>query len=281
MTKDEEADITTDVCPKCGGVFLDKGELNVLATGMTGDIEYCSIDHDFHKDRFPPRLCPKCSDKQMTKINLLRLSDLIFDYCSNCGGFFLDKGEVTKMNQELKSFTPNKNAEEYRATHGDHLVRVDQTTDVITVGSLGVSTPAAARYIRVSVFFSREMPPGIRVFQENWPMKLAKGLGLFWGQDIKTGDERFDSAFRVQGQEERVVTAFLDKEARDSLVSFVKSGKNIYSLTGSLDITSSGVVYVEGPYIPNSNGDTVKRSEHLIEALVDIADKIETLPTKK
>ena len=39
-----EADIKVDRCAHCGGVFLDKDELNVLATGMSGNIEYCSID---------------------------------------------------------------------------------------------------------------------------------------------------------------------------------------------------------------------------------------------
>jgi len=114
MKKDEDGDMTTDVCPKCRGVFLDKDELNTLATGMSGNIEYCSIDNDFHQDHFPDRSCPRCSDKQMSKINLLAFSDLIFDYCSNCGGFFLDQGEVQKMNQDLRHLTPNKEAEEHR-----------------------------------------------------------------------------------------------------------------------------------------------------------------------
>ena len=81
MKQDVAGDITTEVCPKCGGVFLDKGELNILATGIKGDIELCSIDNDFHENRFQQRSCPKCESQQMTKVNLLRLSDLIFDYC--------------------------------------------------------------------------------------------------------------------------------------------------------------------------------------------------------
>jgi len=278
MKKDDEGDITTDACPKCGAVFLDKGELGALATGMAGDIEYCSIDQDFHQDQFQQRSCPKCSGRQMRKVNLLRLSDLIFDYCSSCGGFFLDKGEVQKMNQELRSLTPNKKAEEYRARHGEHLVRVDQTSDVVQVEYVAVSRLANARYIRVSVFFSKEMPPGIRLFEEAWPMRLAKGLGLFWGQDIKTGDEQFDSLFRVQGQDEETIARHLDTRARQSLLSFAKSGTSVFGRTGSLEITSSGVVYVEGPYVPSSIGDVVERAKPVIEALVNIADDVEAVP---
>ena len=68
-------------------------------------------------------------------------------------------GEIQKMNRELKSLTPNKRAEEYRATHSKHLVRIHQTTDVVNAanvrGILGISKLAFAGYIRVSVFFSK------------------------------------------------------------------------------------------------------------------------------
>lgn len=275
MEKDEEGDITTDVCPKCGGVFLDKGELNTLATAMKGNIEYCSIDHDFHKDRFPQRSCPKCNEEQMTKVNLLRLSDLIFDYCPKCEGFFLDKEEIQRMNQELKALTPNKEAEEYRELHGKHIVRIDQTSDVLSSDFLGISSATTASYIRVSVFFDKEMPHGTRVFQESWATKLAKGLGLFFGQDIKTGDSNFDSAFRVQGDDEKTIAEHLNTNARELLISFSKNEKSIYSKTGSLEITSSGVVYVEGPYIPNSINDVVEKSKSLVGELIQMADAIE------
>ena len=278
MKQDVAGDITTEVCPKCGGVFLDKGELNILATGIKGDIELCSIDNDFHEDRFQQRSCPKCEAQQMTKVNLLRLSDLIFDYCWKCEGFFLDMGEIQAMNRELKSLTPNKSAEEYRATHSNHLVRIDQTTDVVDAGFGGISKLAFAGYIRVSVFFSKEMPPSIRVFQEVWPMRLAKGLGLFWGQDIKTEDEQFDAIFRVQGQDEKNIAKHLDDEARKLLLEFSRARRSIYIRSGSLEITSSGVVYVEGPYTPHGMDDIVERSMPLINELVEIAGKIEVVP---
>ena len=278
MTRDEAGDIITEVCPGCGGVFLDKGELNVLATGMKGDIEYCSVDKEFHQDRFPQRSCPKCETQQMIKINLLRLSDLVFDYCPKCEGFFLDKGEIQNMNRELKALTPNKNTEEYRATHGEHLVRIDQTVDVFDVGYAGVSKLSRGGYIRVSVFFSKEMPPHIRLFQEAWPKRLAKGLGLAWGQDIKTGDEHFDSVFRVQGENEGSIAEHLDEEARKRLLAFVEADRSIYNRPGSLEITSSGVVYVEGPYAPDNITDIVAKSTPLIDELVQIADKIERVP---
>jgi len=277
MKVNEDGDMATDECPKCGGVFLDKRELNTLATGMAGDIEYCSIDREFHEDTFETRLCPVCPNEKMKKIALLRLSDIIFDYCPNCGGFFLDKGEVGKMNQELKALTPNKEAEEYRATHREHIVRIDQTSEVVLEAQLVLQKMVNATYIRVSVFFNREMPPGIRVFQEAWPMRLAKGLGLFWGQDIKIGDAKFDSVFRVQGENETAVAKHLDQAARESLLAFSKGDRSILGVAGYLEITSFCVAYVEGPYIPETVSEVVERSKPFIDELLQIAEKIEAV----
>lgn len=278
MDENDEGDITTDVCSECGGVFLDRGELNTLATGMKGDIEFCSIDHEVDEDKFPPRTCPRCADRKMKKVDLLLLTDIVFDYCPGCGGFFLDKGEVDQMNRELKSLTPGKEAEEYRAEHGGHLVRVDNTTDVVQLGYAGISRFANACYIRISVFFSTDLPPGLRVFHDTWPMRLAKGLGLFWGQDIETGDDRFDSVFRIQGKDEDTVARHFDRDAREALLSFVKSGSTIFGRTGNLEITSSRLSYVEGPYNPKKVEGIVEKCKPLIDELVTVADKIERIP---
>ena len=97
-----EPDMTYEKCPRCDGLFLDPGELNTMATGMPGDIEYCSIQaDDDDQDRFPVRVCPKCPGQKMKKENLLVYSSLIFDLCENCHGWFLDRGELKKMNAVL------------------------------------------------------------------------------------------------------------------------------------------------------------------------------------
>ncbi len=97
MQEIAEPDISIDQCPKCEGIFLDKGELNILAAVMSRDVEYFPIDEELHKNTFPTRICPKCSNQAMRKINLLTLSDLIFDFCPTCEGFFLDVGELEAM----------------------------------------------------------------------------------------------------------------------------------------------------------------------------------------
>ena len=94
MVKEEYPDITIDVCSNCQGVFLDKDELNSLATGLASDIEFCSAGHKVDNDKFPIRNCPKCEEHPMIKVDMLRYSDTIFDHCETCGSFFLDRGEI-------------------------------------------------------------------------------------------------------------------------------------------------------------------------------------------
>ena len=278
LQKNEMADITTDVCPKCHGVFLDRGELNMLATGMKGDVEYCSIDEEWHKDRFPVRRCPKCVDAEMRKVNLLRFSDLIFDYCESCGGFYLDKSEIPRMNRELESWTSSNEAEEYRGTSGEHLVRVDQRDEVFVIDIVGVRQPIPGSYICVRVFFAAEMPVGLRVSVEAWPLRLAQIFGLSWGQDIETGDTVFDSLFRVQGGDEAIVRAHLNERAREALVAFVEAKEPIFSRFGSLFITPKCVLYLEGPYIPGTTDHVVQKCQPCIGELARLAGLVQRMP---
>ena len=57
-----------------------------------------------------------------------------------------------------------------------------------------------------------------------------------------------------------------------------KAGIGIHGRVGSLEVTSYGVVYVEGPYAPGKIGDTVEKSKPLAAELTQIAEKIESIP---
>jgi len=271
-----DPDFTREVCPQCHGVFLDKNELNAMATGMAGNIEYCSIDEDFHKDKFATRYCPKCAGRVMRKINLLSFSDLIFDFCPQCESFFLDVGEIEMMNAELRSLTPNKSAEEYRGFRDGHLVRIDLVSDVLLVGRVGVyEKPIEVTTIRIIVYLTSPLKTSMRISQERWTTKVAKGLGLFRGQDIHTGDPGFDRHFIVQGKDEYATLSAIKPTFRSALLKFIEAKPAIFDTRGSLEINSSGVVYVEGPYTSNSVKDVVKKSDTLIPRLSWVAGLLE------
>lgn len=274
MERIEEPDMTFEKCSECGGLLLDKGELNTLATGMAGNIEYSSVDSEFHQDRFPLRQCPKC-DQEMVKVNLLRLSDLIFDFCTGCETFFLDRKEVEKMNEHLRQLSPNKQAEEYRGYRDDRLVRIDRTDEIGFGGMVaGLTSVANAAGVRIAVFFKKRLKCSLRVHQEHWPAKLAHLLGLSHEEDHPTGDSEFDRLFIVQGEGEPENA--LSEEALHALIHFVRSDPTIFSRKGTLEINPVSLVYTEGPYHPDQVKNLVEEAEPMVERLLDIAQKIES-----
>jgi hypothetical protein len=84
-----------DLCPKCGGLWLDRGEitrtaklpteelarLRTLLTGRSGPPPVPT------ENKAP---CPACPGS----LNEVMLGDVHVDYCNKCHGLFLDKGEL-------------------------------------------------------------------------------------------------------------------------------------------------------------------------------------------
>ena len=280
MEKITEPDITTDVCQNCSAIFLDKGELNALATALAGDIEYCSIDRDRHGDRFPTRTCPKCPDQQMIKVNLLAFSSVIFDFCPTCEGFFLDKGEVEAMNRDVLDFAAVEAADEFRGYVDDHLVRINRIGDVKTfasVGMMGTPVGVPVEYVEIAVYFKNPLHLGLKISQEKWTAKVAKVLGLSKAQDIVTGDAEFDGVFVVQGQNEGHVKRVLSDNVRGAILGFVRKKPSIFSERGSLEVLDNRAMYREGPYSGQIKADLQKKASGIIADLVDLARVIESV----
>ncbi len=79
METKEFKGVEIDYCPKCGGVWLERGELEDLS-GL-----------DLEKAR---RItCNKCQGEMSTRV----ISDVEIDYCPKCGNVWLDKGEMEKL----------------------------------------------------------------------------------------------------------------------------------------------------------------------------------------
>jgi Zn-finger nucleic acid-binding protein len=281
MKKIKEPDISTDKCPSCSGIFLEKGELNVLATGMKGNIEYSSVfaDDSEHIDKFPIRICPKCPDQKMKKVELLVFSDIIFDFCENCESFFLDKGEIKAMNKHLKELTPYKVEQEYRAYHDDHLVCIDRRQGVYIAGRglAGMRTHAVGGVnIKISVYLKKPLKIDLRVFQEHWLAQFTKSLGIYKVSDIKTGNDEFDKMFRVQGEDEKAVVETLSDDFRKNLVDFVSKGLKIYTRNGKTEVTSNLISYSEGPYEPDKKPKLMDKSEPIVQELLKLANLLES-----
>ena len=279
MVRTKHPDVEIDTCPSCGGVFLEKGDLNIMATGLGGDIEYCSImESKIRSDRFPSRLCPKCDNQTMKKVNLLAFSDLIFDYCEHCESFFLDKGEIVSMNEELKEITPHGVAQEYRGYRDAFLVRVDRREGATMAGFglAGMATkPIGATSIRISVYFAEPLATDLRVFQEKWHAKLAKTFGLLSAHDISTGDAEFDKLFRVEGDDENTIVNTLTPDFREAAIRFVADQPPMYSRPGRLELSRYLISYSEGPYAAGDMPYLTKKAEPIVERLLNLAQQLQ------
>ncbi len=108
-------DITVDVCQGgCGGIWFDQFELKKFdephekAGGILLDIERnegLNIDYSkCHK-------CPKCNiDVVMMRHFFSIKRQVAVDECPQCGGFWLDAGELGKIRKQFDSEEEKRNA---------------------------------------------------------------------------------------------------------------------------------------------------------------------------
>ena len=102
--KKEEIDtfgpnIIIDVCPKCKGIWLDKGELlkDIILTNYLNN-------HIGTKSR-SPMVCPRCG---MT-MDIEKAEDIEVDVCLTCGGVWLDENELEKLKDvSREGFEPDE-----------------------------------------------------------------------------------------------------------------------------------------------------------------------------
>jgi len=97
--------ISYDACEKCGSLWLDAGELDKMAFQVTGDIEYCSQE-PIDEPKSKIRKCPRCDDSDLYAVNFLNYSDIVLHHCKNCGGFWLDGGELDLIDKDLAKIMP-------------------------------------------------------------------------------------------------------------------------------------------------------------------------------
>jgi uncharacterized protein len=97
--------ISYDACDKCGSLWLDAGELDKMAFQVEGSIEYCSQE-PVEDPKAPVRKCPRCEDFNLDEVRFLNSSDIILHHCKNCGGFWLDGGELKLIDEDLAKIMP-------------------------------------------------------------------------------------------------------------------------------------------------------------------------------
>ncbi len=87
--------ITIDVCPKCHGIWLDKGELQkILKDKKLADY---LTKHIGTKSK-SPMVCPRCGNT----MDIEKVEDIEVDVCLLCGGVWLDEGEIEDLEKKTE-----------------------------------------------------------------------------------------------------------------------------------------------------------------------------------
>jgi Zn-finger nucleic acid-binding protein len=95
LDKSMVGDVEVDLCPKCGGLWLDYGEVAKLAVLPEDEVKPLRALLQ-GKDGPPPVPtdtkvpCPACPGQLKEVV----LGKIHVDYCTKCKGLFLDKGEL-------------------------------------------------------------------------------------------------------------------------------------------------------------------------------------------
>ena len=105
LDKSRVGDIEVDLCPSCGGLWLDHGEIERLGRGQSGDLSKLNKELTGSPKPEPPSEtkthCPACPGQ----LNEVVLGPVHVDYCGKCHGVFLDKGELDQAMAAVKGST--------------------------------------------------------------------------------------------------------------------------------------------------------------------------------
>jgi len=102
MVKIQVGDVILDECPQCHGLFFDAFELKKLDEmhEYADDPELQRLLSYERKDdtRDYQLICPNCGSKMVRRKYNLK-SDVYIDECYNCGGIWLDAGELKAIRE--------------------------------------------------------------------------------------------------------------------------------------------------------------------------------------
>ncbi len=96
-----------DACAKgCGGVWFDKNELDRFDS--QAEAAGSDLLKQLHPQMVPantsaPRTCPKCVKYKMQKRFACAKRNVGVDSCPGCGGFWLDTGELARIQENWQT----------------------------------------------------------------------------------------------------------------------------------------------------------------------------------
>ena len=103
----EFEEVETDFCPKCEGIWLDSGELELFLEDSSDKAELLNSFRKAKKNREKKIRCPICN-KNMEKTLVSDDKDIVLDECKNGHGLWFDKGEILEVIKEGSVNKDNK-----------------------------------------------------------------------------------------------------------------------------------------------------------------------------
>jgi Zn-finger nucleic acid-binding protein len=108
LDKTRLGDVEVDYCRECGGLWLDRGELERIVRMTRNAAEVVKV---LRRKLIPlptaapepselSDACPACARSTMREV---AIAGLHIDYCTDCEGIFLDKGELDAAMERVKS----------------------------------------------------------------------------------------------------------------------------------------------------------------------------------
>jgi Zn-finger nucleic acid-binding protein len=100
--------LNIDYCESCGGIWLDKGEMERLEKTIEPTF-YEIRKIPSQKVQYQPVKCPSCSNTEpLHKLQHWRDNHVIIDFCNQCKGIWLDTGEIEAIREENWVFVIGK-----------------------------------------------------------------------------------------------------------------------------------------------------------------------------
>lgn len=125
--------VEVELCARCSGMWLDQGEL-VQASGEYVDTTFSADEaSEAGKSR---RNCPD-SGTTLWRRSFTRGAPVMVDQCPQCGGMFLDEGELSKIQTRLKAAReweenpPVETAATHTSDNGDDTAYLSENTGAL------------------------------------------------------------------------------------------------------------------------------------------------------
>lgn len=97
---ERQQELSLDQCPQCEGIWVGEtamAKLEAIVEPVAWEVRQIPAD----LDQLIGLYCPSCADKPLlVKADHDRDRKVVMDYCSQCHGYWLDKGELQAIQQE-------------------------------------------------------------------------------------------------------------------------------------------------------------------------------------